>query len=532
MLRGALRLSNRYKSYFAACGLYVYHRCRALASPPRLKVVPRIAIVLCIFALWAPASACSGSPDRPTVSVSRRSDAGREAGMEPEPADAAADAASPRAELPEWPEAEQEIELAYRGPAVSHLLTVQAEPSALDVHLNIDTTSSIASAIDELQAALRTDVIQRLRARVEDIAFGVSRFADFPVDPFGLPSAGSVDGDQAYVLLSPITTNVDRVIGAVGKLDRPLSFGGDLEEASAEALYQVATGAGFSVGTQRYIERGPKAAAVGGGTAGGVGFRSQALHVVLHVADSPAHTPAVYAEGGLPGTRSLAEATDALREVGARVVSIMPTLCEEQKTEAIREACREGYPYAPTRRQLSELAVRTGAVTAADRGSCPTGVAQALVPAYEGTCPLVYDVRSDGSGLSRTISDAVLALLEQVRFGGVHGEAHEDRLGFVREVRAQAVPQMSGVPQPELRDSLPAGKPDGVADGFAQVDRRSQLGFLVTLRNDRIAPSDLPQRFRISIRVVGDGVLLQERLLRVLVPAGHVAGDADLDAGR
>jgi hypothetical protein len=493
--------------------------------------VSRPAIALFIFALWALPSACGGSPDRPTASVSRRSDAGREAGMEPEPADAAVDAASPRGELPEWPEAEQEIELAYRGPAVSHLLIVQAEPSALDVHFNIDTTSSIRFAIDELQVALRTDVIQRLHTRVSDLAFGVSRFADFPLDPFGEPGSAEADPDKPFVLLSPITTNIDRVSSAVGKLDQPLDHGGDLSEASAEALYQVATGAGFSVGRQRYIERGPTTAAIGGGTGGGVGFRSQALHVVLHVADSPSHEPEDYAQGGLPGTHSLADATAELREIGARVVSIIPTVCEDQETEEIREACRTSYPYAPTRRQLSALALSTGAAIAAERGSCRTGIEQAALPTYEGTCPLVYDARGDGSGLSRTISDAVLALLEQVRFGEVHAEAGNDRLGFVRELRAEAVTQPSGVTQPELRDRLPASKPDGVADSFVQVERRSQLGFRVSLRNDRIAPSDLPQRFRISIRLVGDGVLLQERLLRVLVPAGHVAGEADLDAG-
>ncbi|HKP63699.1 MAG TPA: hypothetical protein VJV78_43490 [Polyangiales bacterium] len=454
--------------------------------------------------------------------------------MEPEPADAAVDVPSPRGEQPEWPEAEEEIELAYRGPAVSHLLLVQAEPSALDVHFNIDTTGSIHLAIDELQAALRSDIIQPLRARVPDIAFGVSRFADFPVPPFGGTGEGDMDPDKPYVLLSPITTDIDRVINAVAKLDRPLDYGADLSEASAEALYQVATGAGFVVGSHRYIERGPKTAAVGGGTVGGVGFRSQALHVVLHVGDSPSHEPEDYAEGDLPGTRSLEQATSALREIGARVISIIPSICEDQKTEELREACRTGYPYAPTRQELSALAINTGARTAAERGSCPTGIAQAPLPAYDGTCPLVYDVRGDGSGLSRTISDAVLAMLEQVRFGEVHAEASNDRLGFVRELRAEAVRQPSGVAQPELRDRLPLPpeKPDGVADSFLQVERRSQLGFRVTLRNDRIAPSDLPQRFRIAIRVVGDGVLLQERLLRVLVPAGHVTGDDDLDAGR
>ncbi|HKU45040.1 MAG TPA: hypothetical protein VJR89_43065, partial [Polyangiales bacterium] len=355
--------------------------------------------------------------------MSPRSDGGQDSGIDAGPSDAAAiDAASPRGDQPEWPEAELEIELPYGGAAVSRLLIVEAEPSALDVHLNIDTTGSMGDAIDELQSALRTDIIQRLRARVADVAFGVSRFADFPVDPFGEPGSepDRVAADQPFRLLSPITTNYARVISAVAKLDQPLDHGGDIREASAEALYQIATGAGYSVGTRRYIERKPSAAAVGGGTIGGVGFRSSALHVVLHVADSPTHLPDEYELGDLPGTHSLDDASAALRAIGARVVSIIPTVCDDQANAALKAECRASYPYAPARRQLSALAVSSGAVLAAESGSCPTGIQQRKLPAYEGRCPLVYDARGDGSGLSRTLGDAVIALLEEVRFGEVH----------------------------------------------------------------------------------------------------------------
>jgi len=231
------------------------------------------------------------------------------------------------------------------------------------VHLNVDTTGSIRFAIDELQVALRGTVIARLRARVQDVAFGVSRFADFPVPPFGTPASKTRPADRAFVLLSPVTTNMDRVADAVARLDVPLDHGGDDPEASAEALYQVATGAGYSVGTERLIERCPTTAALGGGTLGGVGCRENALHVVLHVADSPSHTPEQYETGGLPGTRSWAEATAALNELAARVVSIMPTLCE-------RGACREAFPYGPTRQELSELAIATHATAAAVSGGC------------------------------------------------------------------------------------------------------------------------------------------------------------------
>lgn len=489
------------------------------------------------FGVWQ--AGCSASDARrPPVGASLDAGVAPDAGQAGEPdaaPDAAADSAAARGEAPVWPEAEDEIELSYGGPTRSVLLVVDASPSALDVHLNVDTTSSMRFAIDELQFALKRSLIDRVRARVEDVAFGVSRYADFPLLPYGFPGSETGEGaDQPFVLLSPITTSVDRVLSAVNRLDQPLGFGGDIDEASAEALYQVATGAGYVLGRQRFIERGPMLAVVGGGTLGGVGFRDHALHVVLHVADSPAHWPDDYLAGGLTGVHSMSDASTALHALGARVVSIMPTDCES-------DDCRSQYPYLPTRTELETLSLNSEASFTAERGKCPTGIAQALLPARDDRCPLVYDVRSDGSGLSRTISDAVLALLQEVRFGEVHADTSNDRLQFIQSVRAEAVDQPIGVRIPTARDLLPQGAPDGVIDGYVDVDRRSQLGFRVTLQNQRIAPRDVAQRFRVAVQVVGDSVLLEERLLRIVVPAlggsatdpessRHVALDAGIEA--
>jgi hypothetical protein len=62
------------------------------------------------------------------------------------------------------------------------------------------------------------------------------------------------------------------------------------------------------------------------------------------------------------------------------------------------------------------------------------------------------------------------------------------------------------------------------------VRRAHQLGFAVVLRNDRIAPADYDQRFRVSIRLIGDGILLEEHTLGVRIPAAlqpPVAAEAD-----
>jgi len=472
---------------------------------------------LTVFLLLACLAGCRSGSEAPLANAGDR-DAGPPPG-DPDattPADAALEAGPERGDTPQWPEAEQEVELPYGGSAQTRLLVVEARPGALDLHLNVDTTASIRFAIDELQGALRTDVVRRLAARTKDIAFGVSRYADFPRTPFGRETARA---DRAFVLLTAISTDLERVIAAVNQLDRPLDQGGDIQEASAEALYQVATGAGYTSERVALIEPWSRVIAPGGGSLGGVGFRSFALRVVLHVADAPTHQPAEYADAGLAGTRSLAEATAALRELGARVVAIMPTNCNE-------DACRQQWAYGLTRLELSRLAVATGAVTTPQRERCSTGIAGGSLPVFEETCPLVFDTRGDGSGLSRTLSDGVLALLDELRFGAVQAEPSFDRLELVQGLRAEQVPQADDRAAPELSDRLPNAGPDGIMDTHVQVGRDARVGFRVTLQNRVIAPAAVPQRFRVAVRVSGDGILLEERFLRVVVPAASDMGEA------
>ena len=86
--------------------------------------------------------------------------------------------------------------------------------------------------------------------------------------------------------------------------------------------------------------------------------------------------------------------------------------------------------------------------------------------------------------------------------------------------------------EPELRDRLPQGAPDGVPDSYVGVTRGTPLGFEVRLRNTRIAATGSEQRFRVALRVVGDGVLLEEKLLRVVIPAATPASAALADGAQ
>jgi hypothetical protein len=467
-------------------------------------------------------NAChAGTNSTPTVSVT----------PEPTPSDAgatldgsaAADAGRPeRPPTPNYPAAESELTLPYRGRAVSTQLVLDPQPGRLDLQMNVDTTESFGDEIDELQRELSRTIIPKLRARVADASFGVSRFADFPRVPFGSPGSPPA-GDRPYVLLTPVTGSLSRVTAAVAGLDQPLGHGGDYPEAGAESLYQIATGAGFQLDHQWLIApfdaatSDTRVAAKGGGTLGGVGFRSQALRVVLHVTDAKSHAPEDYAAQGIPNTHGWTETIDALNALQVHALAIMSTGCRDA-------SCRSNPYYTVLRDELSLLAYSTGATRAPVGGSCPTGIEAASLPTYQDSCPLVYDVADDGSGLSDTVTDAVVGLLDGVRFAEVHAESGDDPLGFVQRVELAPVTQPAGVLAAEASDRLPQGMPDGVPDSYLHVERKNRLGFKVTLRNARIAPSDVTQHYRVSVRLLGDGLLLEERYLGVQIPA---AQDAD-----
>src|SRR5690606_1551497 len=276
-----------------------------------------------------------------------------------------------------------------------------------------------------------------------------------------------------------------------------LGNGGDIPESGAEALYQIATGVGYPGHIPAYSGR----AAPGGGTLGGVGFREDALRVVVHVTDAPTHEPADYGRT-FPGTRSRAEAMGGLGGMGVRTLGIASS--------------------AAARADLEARAIGTGAVIDPIEGVCRTGVDGGTRAPREGRCPLVFDIRADGSGLAEATVDAIADLLSAVRYAEVWGQT-DDALGFVRSIEAVAAEPPAGADAPALADRRPAG--DGIDDTFLEVGPGTRLRFRAHLRNETIPPADYDQIFNLVLEVVGDGVTLLSERVRVVVPRGR------LDAG-
>jgi hypothetical protein len=202
---------------------------------------------------------------------------------------------------PRLPPADLALDLPYFGPEQTVTLRAAIELGRLDVHVSVDTTGSFGGEIDAIQADLDRRVIPGIRDRVEDVAFGISRFEDFPGDPWGGPD------DLPHRLLAPVTLDDRRIaLGVVGL--EPIGNGGDAPESGAEALWQIATGAGYTMpGGVRLVPPFDAERSGAAGTIGGVGFREGALHVVVHITDAPSHRPADYG-AAFPGTHDATRA--------------------------------------------------------------------------------------------------------------------------------------------------------------------------------------------------------------------------------
>ncbi len=462
------------------------------------EATPRIMLSLLLLA-----AACGGDAPPPPPSLDGSSS---DAGL---PRDAAPRSdANPRRDAAVLPPADVEVILPYLGPEVVVTRSAEADPGKLDVHFSIDTTGSFGGEINTLQRDLSDRILPDIGDRVGNVAFGVSRFEDFPSDPYGFPD------DRPFELLTPMTTRRTQVRSGVARLDQPLGAGGDLPESGYEALYQIATGVGFQGAGVQYI---PAFAGGGAGSLGGVGFREGALHVVVHATDAPSHTPESY-EGPFATTHGIDDVIAAMLAIDGKLIGI-----------ASSEAARP---------QLEELALRTGAVTEPSSGECATGVDGSGRPPIDGACPLVFDIGGDGSGLSSAIVDAIVRLLDTVRYEEVYGLVHDDRLGFLQAIEALETEPGDSATPPTRADLRPM---DGIDDTFLDVRVGTALRFALRLRNDTLPPADYDQHFRLTVQIVGDGLILDEVTIRVVVPFGRLdagvpsidggAGDAAVDVG-
>jgi len=219
----------------------------------------------------------------------------------------------------------------------------------VDITLLLDDTGSFkefAPVVNSIFSSLVTSLQAALPG--VDFGFGVTRFEDYggPGNSFSSDYATA----RPFILNQPIVTAA--TAGGTAALDSLIStalshvgagYGGDTPEADMEALYQIATGAGFdgnadgnttdsgpagalstqtSPGTSGDVPAFSTNVLPASGSLGGVGWRPDALHLVLLATDTP---PVAAFPAGSPipatitGAGSSSVPTVALENIYGRV---------------------------------------------------------------------------------------------------------------------------------------------------------------------------------------------------------------------
>lgn len=385
------------------------------------------------------------------------------------------------------PEGDFFFVLPFEGAPQTGQFTFATTLQKADVFFSMDTTGSFGEEIAELQASLLGTVVPGVEAAITDVAFGVGRFEDFPLDPFGLA------GDLPYELIQPITEDRTLAESGVNALG-PAAGGLDTPESGIEALYQWASGAGVpSFGMVPFSSGG----------AGGVGFRPDALPIIVQITDARSHTVAEYAPFA-SDAHSYDEALGALRALGARVIGV----------DSLENAANADDP----RVELESFAVDTGAVIPPDANNqCLTGVGGAPVAPVNGVCPLVFDVSPDGGGLGALIVDGITRLATQgvldisTRLAGLAAD-DAGALLPAGTTSADFVTTVTPVAPPPAGATIDGGTFRGVTPGAG-------VTFEVTAQNDFLPGGQVDRLFQIEIHVLGDGVtLLDVKRVFVIVP--------------
>lgn len=370
-----------------------------------------------------------------------------------------------------------------------------------DIFFSIDNTGSMEEETTNIKTNLVSTIVPQVSAAIPNSAFGLGRFRDFPIAPHGNPS------DRPYDLRQPITTTTATIGSAITALPEP-GGGLDIPESGFEALYQWASGAGIpAFGLPAFQSNAPQGI-------GGAGFRKDSLPIVVHITDAVSHVPADYAGGGFEkDAHGRDEVVAAYKAIGGRVLGI----------NSLENA---GTGFDP-RTQLEDLAVATRAHIAPDAsGACPTGIGGASYPAVDVAgvmrCPAVFDVKSDGSGLSTLVVDAIKQLAATGEI-----DVSTRPIGKLQGERSEVLPQ--GTTTAKFLKSIkpvpppPAGSTiDG--DVFRRVKPGSKVVFRLDAFNDFVPEIEVDQLFTIDIQVLGDGVtLLDTRKVYIIVPKKIVA---------
>jgi hypothetical protein len=343
-----------------------------------------------------------------------------------------------------------------------------------DVYFLMDTTGSMGGEISNLQAGINSTLIPQIRAMIPEAWMGVGRYDDYPVGSHGSAS------DRPYRHLTNVTVTDATVRAGVTSL--ALGSGVDGPESGLQAIFAAVTGSALTW--------------PGGSVpAAAVGWRSDAVPIVVNFTDAPFHNgPGNSNPYSFAGAPDYATVSAALVTRRARVMTVF-------SCDVAGAYCDQGRAHA------QQLATVTGA-TEAGR-------------------PLVYDIPGTGTGLSSAIVTGIAALARAPLDVSVRGrdlvdmgETVDSMASFVDhlETRTTAAPgRMCTLTYP-TRDYAGIDT-DAFPDTFIGVRGEPVCFDIVAKTNMTVRPTLVPQLFRAQLDVIGNGFTpLDSRIVYFLVP--------------
>lgn len=190
-----------------------------------------------------------------------------------------------------------DVDLDYYNGTLENLRSDLLIGNGIDVFMLVDLTGSFYNDLPVFKAQA-PDLIDTLKSSYPDIRFGLGKFEDYPISPFGSASYG----DKAYERLVDLTSDADAVLSIIAGLYT--RYGMDGPESQLVALYQAATGAGQDLSGVGY----PGASIPPGQQAN---FRDGATKLFLLWTDAPFHNPGDPGNIPYPGP-SFDETVDAI----------------------------------------------------------------------------------------------------------------------------------------------------------------------------------------------------------------------------
>lgn len=403
----------------------------------------------------------------------------------------------------------------------------------VDVGIIVDTTASMGPEINNLRDALASDtgMIPKLKAAIPNVGIAIARHDDFPVAPFGFPGSSTEKADVPYELLNTVTTNKAVAQSSVFLL-QPYR-GGALPESQYEAQYQMLTGEGFAWTAAKAGNIAANLPPVG--FSGGAKFRAGSLPVVVEITDASWFDKTQYSTptAGALAPHSKEEVVAAYDKIKAKFVGVHARIgtsaaCDDYATASCDSA--KGFNQAVAMAQATGSVLDPSAFTTCTAGKCCTGVGGADVDPIGGKCPLVYQAKTDGTGVADGIVAAIKAISVGSAFDVTAQKSNEpanidskgnpvDATKFIAKLRAMgegSAPEMCKARATKDTDM------DGTDDTFVGVTVGEPVCFeVIPKMNDFVeGAKDAPQFFKAYIDVVGvpGSIKLDRREVTFLVP--------------